>query len=214
MRNEVPGSRRLSVEDRRVQLVNCALSLADRGGMSAVTVRGVAEEAKVSLGVVHYCFDDKEQLVAAMIEMVIAEQLEALLGSVPTGNLKTGREALREWIEEALIAVWHRASEFPNRWLLMLESMLFSLRQPIESASAGQAKMQNEIAEKYGHAYLGEIGDRCEMRWVISERTLVRSALQMLFGTVQWWLVDRDDDAARASLALVAGWIADSAEPR
>ena len=96
----------------------------------------------------------------------------------------------------------------------MIESMLFSLRQPTESASAGQALLQHTIAEKYGHTYLSEIGDRCGMRWEVSERELVRSALQMLFGTVQWWLVDRDDAAARRSLALLAGWMADCAEPR
>ncbi|PXW29935.1 TetR/AcrR family transcriptional regulator [Nocardia sp. 348MFTsu5.1] len=214
MRSDVPGTRRLSVEDRRAQLVECALTLADRGGMSAVTVRGVAEEAKVSLGVVHYCFDDKEQLVAAMIEKVIAEQLEALIGSIPTGTLATGRDALRTWVDEALTAVWRRAAEYPDRWLLMIESMLFSLRQPIESASAGQAMVQHQTAEKYGRAYLSEIGERCQMRWDIEERTLVRAALQMLFGTVQWWLVDRDDAAARNSLTVVAGWIADSASPK
>jgi AcrR family transcriptional regulator len=214
MRSDVPGTRRLSVEDRRVQLVECALALADRGGMSAVTVRGVAEEAKVSLGVVHYCFEDKEQLVAAMIEKVIAEQLEALIGSIPTGTLATGRDALRTWVDEALTAVWRRAAEYPDRWLLMIESMLFSLRQPIESASAGQAMVQHQTAEKYGRAYLSEIGERCQMRWDIEERTLVRTALQMLFGTVQWWLVDRDDAAARNSLTVVAGWIADSASPK
>jgi AcrR family transcriptional regulator len=202
------------VEDRRAQLVNCALALADRGGMGAVTVRGVAEEARVSLGVVHYCFDDKEQLVAAMIEKVIAEQLDALLATVPTEDLGTGRGALQASIQEAVTAVWSRVAEFPNRWLLMIESMLFSLRQPTESASAGQAMMQHTIAEKYGHTYLAEIGDRCQMQWEWPERDLVRSALQMLFGTVQWWLVDRDDEAARRSLALLAGWMADCARPR
>gem|GEM_PF-7018623 len=73
--------------------------------------------------------------------------------------------------------------------------------------------MQQQTAEKYGRAYLSEIGERCQMKWDIDERTLVRSALQMLFGTVQWWLVDRDDAAARRSLSLVAGLIADSASP-
>ncbi|HEY9314236.1 TetR/AcrR family transcriptional regulator [Williamsia sp.] len=214
MRSDVRGTRRLSVEDRRKQLVECALALADRGGMGAVTVRGVAEEAKVSLGVVHYCFDDKEQLVAAMIEKVITEQLEALIGSIPTGTLGTGRDALRTGVVEALTAVWRRAAEFPDRWLLMIESMLFSLRQPVESASAGQAMVQHQTAEKYGRAYLSEIGERCQMRWDIEERALVRAALQMLFGTVQWWLVDRDDAAARDSLSAVAGWIADSASPK
>lgn len=214
MRSDVPGMRRLSVTDRRAHLVESALALADRGGMSAVTIRGVAEEAKVSLGVVHYCFDDKEQLVAAMIEKVISEQLEALIGSIPTRALETGRVALRTWVDEALIAVWRRAAEFPGRWLLMIESMLFSLRQPGGSASAGQALVQHQIAENYGRAYLTEIGERSQMQWDIEERTLVRSALQMLFGTIQWWLVDRDDAAARTSLSMVAALIADSASPR
>jgi AcrR family transcriptional regulator len=182
--------------------------------MGAVTVRGVAEEAKVSLGVVHYCFDDKEQLVAAMIEKVIAEQLDALLATVPTDDPGTGREALRASLESTLTAVWSRAAEYPNRWLLMIESMLFSLRQPSESASAGQALLQHTIAETYGHSYLSEIGDRCDMVWERPERELVRSALQTLFGTVQWWLVDRDDDAAGRSLALLAGWMADCAATR
>lgn len=204
---------RLSLPDRRAQLAESALALAERKGLAAVTVRAVAEEAGVSLGVVHYCFEDKEELVAAMIERVIAEALDTLLGSIDTTEQGTGIDSLAHALDSTLSSLFHTVSQIPNRWLLVQESMLFSLRQPVESASADQARQQQGFAEKFGYAYLVEMGQRTQTAWNGEEKKVARMALQAIFGTFQWWLIDRDDEAALKSFAYLADWIARSAQP-
>ncbi|WP_043451986.1 TetR/AcrR family transcriptional regulator [Jongsikchunia kroppenstedtii] len=204
---------RLSLPDRRAQLAESALALAERRGLAAVTVRAVAEEAGVSLGVVHYCFEDKEELVAAMIERIIAEALDVLLGSIDTTQQGTGLDALSATLDSTLSSLFHTVAQIPNRWLLVQESMLFSLRQPDESASADQARQQQGFAEKFGYAYLVEMGQRTQTSWNGDEKKIARVALQTIFGTFQWWLIDRDDEAALKSLAYLGEWIAGTAQP-
>src|SRR5690606_8553771 len=73
---------RMSVEERRAQLVDAAMTIAVREGVEAVTIRGVAAEAGVSLGVVHYCFEDKDELLQAMgnsLALVASEPVRAAL---------------------------------------------------------------------------------------------------------------------------------------
>src|SRR5699024_7041805 len=66
------ASRRLPAEERRAQLVAAALGLAEAEGFGAVTIRRVADAAGVSLGAVHYCFENKEELMGAAIDNVVA----------------------------------------------------------------------------------------------------------------------------------------------
>ena len=63
---------RLPMAERRAQLVRAALTVASRDGIEAATVRAIAAEAGVSLGVVHYCFEDKNELLREVGEAVAA----------------------------------------------------------------------------------------------------------------------------------------------
>src|SRR6187549_2246412 len=76
---------RLPVAETREQLIEAALAVASRDGIDAATVRAVAAEAGVSLGVVHYCFQDKDELLRAMAHAITAANLERSLGELPTG---------------------------------------------------------------------------------------------------------------------------------
>ena len=71
---------RLPVAERREQLIEAALAVASRDGIDAATVRAVAAEAGVSLGVVHYCFQDKDELLRAMAHAITSANLERSLG--------------------------------------------------------------------------------------------------------------------------------------
>ena len=64
-------STRMAIEDRRSQLVDAALEVASQHGIAATTVRRVAEQAGVALGVVHYCFEDKDELFAALATRIV-----------------------------------------------------------------------------------------------------------------------------------------------
>ncbi len=51
--------------------------------MDAATVRAVATEAGVSLGVVHYCFRDKDELLSAMAHEIMRQKLTSSLLEMP-----------------------------------------------------------------------------------------------------------------------------------
>ncbi len=58
---------RVSLADRREQLIDATIQVMRRDGVRSVTMRAVAAEAKASLAAVHYCFDAKEALLEAAI---------------------------------------------------------------------------------------------------------------------------------------------------
>ena len=68
---------RMPVAERREQLIEAAITVASRDGIEAATVRAVAAEAGVSLGVVHYCFQDKSELMRAMAHAITMQQCYA-----------------------------------------------------------------------------------------------------------------------------------------
>ena len=59
----------MSVE-RRAQILDAALAVLARDGISGVSMRAVAREAGLSLGLANYHFDDKHGLVVAALERI------------------------------------------------------------------------------------------------------------------------------------------------
>src|SRR5690349_17895335 len=66
----MPGTRADEVV-RRVQIREAAFGLATEAGLKAVTIRDVAERAKLSPGLVLFHFGSKEQLVLALLDWVL-----------------------------------------------------------------------------------------------------------------------------------------------
>jgi TetR/AcrR family transcriptional regulator, cholesterol catabolism regulator len=56
--------------DRQALIFEAVLGLLSREGISGVSMRAVAREAGVALGLVHYYFDDKTSLIAAALRHV------------------------------------------------------------------------------------------------------------------------------------------------
>jgi AcrR family transcriptional regulator len=70
--------------DRRSLILGAVLDLLSRQGISGVSMRAVAREAGVALGLVHYYFDDKTSLIAAALRQVEEQDL-AILEPDPHG---------------------------------------------------------------------------------------------------------------------------------
>jgi AcrR family transcriptional regulator len=62
--------------DRRTQILDGVLTLLSRKGIAGVSMRAVAREAGVALGLVHYYFDDKTSLIAASLRVVEVQDLD------------------------------------------------------------------------------------------------------------------------------------------
>ena len=63
--------------DRKARILDAALALLSEQGISGVSMRAVAREADVALGLVHYYFDDKTSLVRAALRQV--EEMDVAL---------------------------------------------------------------------------------------------------------------------------------------
>jgi AcrR family transcriptional regulator len=61
--------------DRQALILEAVLSLLARQGISGVSMRAVAREAKVALGLVHYYYEDKTGLIAAALRRVEVQDI-------------------------------------------------------------------------------------------------------------------------------------------
>ncbi len=81
--------------DRQSRILEAALDLLSRHGISGVSMRAVAREAGVALGLVNYYYDDKTSLIRAALHRVDEHDLKLVapdLSSAPDEQL---RKALR-----------------------------------------------------------------------------------------------------------------------
>lgn len=207
---------RLPADERRTQLIESAISIAEQRGVSSVTVRAVAEEAGVSLGVVHYCFESKEELIAAMGETLIvqlSESLQHAFGQVRHAPDLTGIQGLKELLHIGLTGMWPLIEATPDRQLLTYEITAQALRsRNLGAERAGAvASDQYRIMDEHAIAFLEECAKISGTVWTESLQSLARWSLAMIDGLVLRWLVDRDSDATIAEFGEMVQVIAGKA---
>jgi len=77
---------RVTAQDRRQQLIDAAIRVAEREGIAATTTRRIAAEAGARLATVHYCFRSKQELLEGVLSAIITELSEAARGHVRPGH--------------------------------------------------------------------------------------------------------------------------------
>ena len=120
----MPG-RREPEHARREQILNAAHAVALREGIDGVTVRAVAAEAGLSHGLLVFYFGQKEQLVAALLDRVLAT---AALLQVPDDLARRAPapDRLRALLRHELERLAHE----PHDFRLFLEYWALGTRQP------------------------------------------------------------------------------------
>ncbi|WP_232236022.1 TetR/AcrR family transcriptional regulator [Nocardia sp. BMG51109] len=199
----------MSVEERRAHLIEAAIGLAEKKGVAGVTTRDVAQAAGVSLGVVHYCFENKDAL---MTELVKALSME-LRDSVETNEtvwqgVGSGKESLQNLVRASLELLWLNIEATPERQLLTYETTTYALREseqtPAKLAIAREQYAFNDstVADVLEHAR-----DATGTEWRVPVQTLSRFTLSQIDGIVLRWLVDNDSAAVRGQLDVLAEMI-------
>jgi AcrR family transcriptional regulator len=107
---------------RREQLIEAAVRVIAREGADGATTRKIADEAKAPLASLHYCFQNKENLLLAVFER-LAEELPVGVGLLESGNAVLGRAA-----EQALTRSMRWVVENPVRARAMIEVTLWAER--------------------------------------------------------------------------------------
>ncbi|CCH77945.1 putative Transcriptional regulator, TetR family [Nostocoides japonicum T1-X7] len=126
-----PPTRRDTAEEARTRILSAAADCLVRDGLAKVRMAGIAEVAGVSSGLLHYHFDTKEQLFAAVLRYsseqsneLTADCLERA-GTDPAGRLAT-------FLDRCLPS----DERLTRDWLLWQELDLLCMRQP-ELAEVG-----------------------------------------------------------------------------
>jgi AcrR family transcriptional regulator len=120
----------------REAVVACAVDLADREGLEAVSVRRIAAELSARPMSLYSFFGRKDDLVDLMVDHVLGEML---LDEVPRGDWRA-----------ALRAVLHRQLEVGRRHLWVMGA--FGVRAPIGPNAARHAEQSFEAIAGLGLA--------------------------------------------------------------
>lgn len=187
---------RVPAEQRREQLIEATIDLAIREGLAAASVRRIADEANVSLGVVHYCFSSKEALLNAVAESFAAP----ILGPVATAIEQS--RGFEPTVRTSFETFWKVTQDAPGRQLLSYELAAWSIRGDGEAARLLYQTYLDVIESFITHG-MGIQGSEA-----LTPRTLARMVLALTDGIMLAWLVDRDDEATQAVLdAFVAALV-------
>lgn len=121
--------------DRRALILEAVLTLLSRRGISGVSMRAVAGEANVALGLVNYYFDDKTSLIAAALRRVEEQDLAIVESDPIVPPDERLRAALRRVADP----------EFLTTEYLSLRLQLWALAQADEAF----AHINTEAHERY-----------------------------------------------------------------
>ncbi|MFD2793581.1 TetR/AcrR family transcriptional regulator [Promicromonospora vindobonensis] len=197
-------NKRKPLDERRAEIVEAGLSVAMREGVESVTVRRVAQEAGISLGTVHYCFDDKDAMLRAMGRAIAMRASEPVLSALDVGP---DRKALAEGTVEALLI---GLKQNQHMRLLTFEFAVSGARTPVLREVA-QAHLKQSIAMT--REYLQRLADVAGVKYRTEVGTLARMTALRIDGIELAWMVDQDDEAAREGFAVLAHDVFDEMEP-
>lgn len=179
-----------------------------------MTVRGVAERAGVSLGVVHYCYTDKEELLRELIGTVNAEVHQAATAfvSVDFDSAVRGEEGLRRRLYDAIDLIWAVITASPDRQLLCYEIISYSLRT-FGLPERGLARDQQHSNEAIVRSVLERTAESAGMCWAMGLDDMVRVVMAIISGVGLRWQIYRDDDEANTLLHRAVDLVVANARP-
>jgi len=195
---------RLPVAERREQLIEAALAVASRDGIEAATVRAVAAEAGVSLGVVHYCFQDKDELLRAMAHAITAQNLARSTGELPPDA------DIATLVEATIDQLWDGIRDSRGAQLLSYELTTSSLRHPeLNQVAIEQYRGSWAAAEQ---VLLG-VQESANVRFSMGVEQMARTVVAAIDGYSLAWLVDGDEERARMGMHAFGRYLIASMEP-
>lgn len=132
--------------DRASRILNAAITLLARDGISGVSMRAVAREARVSLGLVNYHYEGKLSLIKAVLHRVEQQDLALVAPDPSLPPVERLRAALRRVAD----------AEFLTTEYLSLRLQLWALASAHEDFehinTEAQERYRSGIAQLIRHA--------------------------------------------------------------
>jgi AcrR family transcriptional regulator len=187
---------RVSVDERRRQLIDAAISLLTREGVGAASTRRISEEAGVPLGLVHYCFGSKRELIAETIRFLNTENVDAVRAAIQVGS---GGRDVGDVLRAGFRAYWLTVELAPERHLITYELNSYALRDP-ELVPVAADRHRDLLAAV--RELLDGVAADAGLRWTVPVDDVAQLVLSVLSGLTLSWLNDRDSAAARSAAEL------------
>jgi AcrR family transcriptional regulator len=196
---------RVSVDQRRNDLVAAAFRVMSQTGIGQATTRAICAEAGVHQSVFHYSFNSKKELLQELVRVVVVDMTDAAV-LVSEVNSEAGSS-----IRSAFRVLWEQAKAHPDRQLVAYELTTYVMRDP---ELADLAKWQYEQYFKQAERFAMAIETSADIEWSVPMATLSRMMATAIDGLVLGWLADRDDESAEAALDEFATFFAGLARPK
>ncbi|MER7894660.1 TetR/AcrR family transcriptional regulator [Streptomyces sp. NPDC096046] len=190
---------RLPSAERRRQLTEAAIRAMARDGVPRTTTRSIAAEAGVSLSVVHYCFDSKQQLIESVITTITGHYVTVVKEAIRPRN------TLEDTVRAGFQAYWDHVRAHPDEHMLTYELTQYALRQP------GFEHLARRQYELYTEAYtelIDQLRQSMGLRLRVPVPVLARYLAAMTDGLTLNFLVLGDDSAWSGLLDTVTAHIA------
>lgn len=211
---------RLSVEQRRHAAIVSTLRVIATEGVEAATTRRIADEAKVGQSSLFYAFANRDELLAAVVEYGIGEQLAAMAGwldrlsgtttansadSPPLADADVAdliRTALRSYVDDLI--------ETPEREHALITLSLYAQRTPgLEHLSGQLYAGYFELATRV----LEEAAVATGLKWATPIERLAPTVVALTDGITLCYLNTRDrdriDDIVEGAVGLLCGLLRD-----
>lgn len=198
---------RITPADRRAALVQAALRVVARDGVAAATTRRIVAEAGMPLASFHYVFESRDELMAELVNVVVAREQTDLEPALDVARASTGlRAVIRSGLQHYLDGV--RAD--PEREKAMFELTQWALREPgFAPLARRQYDRYYELAERAARDAARLTGTA----WNRPDAEVARLLVTLTDGVTMAWLVTRDDAAAERALDFAADALAALATP-
>jgi DNA-binding transcriptional regulator YbjK len=195
---------RLSAEERRSSLVQAALRVIARRGVTAASTRAIASEAGMPLASFHYAFRSRDELIRELVAAVVEGERLATMGSL------TADVDIRSVIRAGLQAYFDLVVAEPGREQAMFELLHYALRTP---ALGDLPRAQYESYYEVARELLRSGASRAGVTWTRPLDDLAKLVVSLTDGLTLGWFADRDDAAAARLMDSAADYLATLTEP-
>ena len=188
---------RMSATDRRDRLVEAAIRVMTRDGVAKATTRAIAAEAAMPLGVLHYAFRSKGELMA-VVTRTIAQQSKA---EIDEATLSAPTDDLYELVLGGLCAYFEHVVAHPGQHLVTYELTTTSLRDP---ELVEVAKQQYDYYLDENEKLIAAVAELVGVEFTTPVPVISRYLFSVMDGLALNWLARGDDKEAHKVLELTA----------
>ena len=199
---------RMSADERRELLVDAAIRVMTRTGVGKATTRAICAEAGMPLGVFHYAFQSKQELMVRVTEEISqrskADIDEAVLASDPD-------DALFAVALAGLCAYFDHVVAHPLEHLVTYEITVTALRDP-DLREGARRQFDYYLSEN--EKLLTAAAELLDVEYAVPVKVLTRFMFSLMDGLALNWLAKGDEEQAREVVRMAAEYLVSQARRR